>query len=61
MGPDGDKEMVCVDCKKIFYWTKGEQEFFGKKGFTAPKRCMACRVERRKNFDKNERGQSARH
>lgn len=53
------KEMTCNDCQKTFYWTKGEQDFFAKKGFTAPKRCMACRVERRKKMDKTERGQRA--
>lgn len=45
-----DKELECQDCGSSFYWTAGEQDFYNKKGFSAPKRCQKCR--KNKKFDK---------
>jgi len=43
----GDKTLSCTDCKDGFIWTKGEQEFYEKKGFNEPKRCPDCRAKRK--------------
>jgi CxxC-x17-CxxC domain-containing protein len=48
-----NRTMTCLDCKAPFIWTAGEQTFFRDKGFThEPKRCQACRAQRK------ERGQA---
>jgi len=40
-----DKNLVCHDCRKLFCFSQGEQEFFKQKGLTnLPKRCSNCRV-----------------
>jgi CxxC-x17-CxxC domain-containing protein len=45
-----DQVLVCVDCKKEFTFTVGEQQFFEQKGFTSPpKRCKSCRELRRRD------------
>jgi len=44
-----DRALTCVQCNKEFTFTKGEQEFYEQKGFTAePKRCKACRTSRKR-------------
>ena len=43
-----DKSLTCADCGATFVFTAGEQEFFQQKGYTnVPKRCTACRSNRR--------------
>ncbi|MBN1856661.1 MAG: zinc-ribbon domain-containing protein [Dehalococcoidia bacterium] len=43
-----DKTIRCTDCGQDFTFTASEQEFFAEKGFTnEPKRCPACRRQRR--------------
>lgn len=43
-----EKSLVCSDCGKTFAFTVEEQEFFASKGYTnEPKRCPACRQNRR--------------
>jgi CxxC-x17-CxxC domain-containing protein len=43
-----EKNLVCSDCGKSFAFTAEEQEFFASKGYTnEPKRCPACRQNRR--------------
>ncbi len=40
-----DKGISCIDCRQIFIWTAGEQEYWQKQpGFTPPKRCKKCRA-----------------
>ena len=51
-----DKELQCLDCGAKFYWTKGEQDFYNAKGFSAPKRCQNCRSKKKANFDKDKGG-----
>ena len=47
-----DKKLICRDCQKEFIWTKGEQEFFAKKGFDRPPiRCLECRKKKRERND----------
>ena len=39
-----DQTRTCVDCRREFVWTAGEQEYFHEKGFAdPPKRCKECR------------------
>jgi CxxC-x17-CxxC domain-containing protein len=43
-----EKTLQCSDCGKTFPFTVEEQEFFATKGYTnEPKRCPACRQNRR--------------
>jgi len=43
-----DKTLQCVDCGAQFTFSANEQEFFKTKGYTNdPKRCPACREQRR--------------
>ncbi len=51
-----DQELECVQCKKEFTFTAGEQEFFSDKGFTEPRRCKSCRNARRKRSQKEGNG-----
>ena len=43
-----DQVLNCADCGIDFVFSASEQEFFAEKGFaSAPKRCSACRAQRR--------------
>lgn len=42
-----DLIVQCVECKKPFLFTAGEQAFYQERGLAAPKRCPACRLKRR--------------
>ncbi|MDD5703005.1 MAG: zinc-ribbon domain containing protein [Dehalococcoidales bacterium] len=43
-----EKNLQCSDCGKTFPFTVEEQEFFASKEYTnEPKRCPACRSNRR--------------
>jgi CxxC-x17-CxxC domain-containing protein len=45
---EGDQNIVCGLCGKTFVFTAGEREFYQTKGFSSPpKRCPACRRDRR--------------
>jgi CxxC-x17-CxxC domain-containing protein len=39
-----DRIIHCLDCGKDILFTVKQQEFFKKKGFTPPKRCLPCRL-----------------
>lgn len=44
-----DKVLRCVECEAEFTWTNGEQRYFADhKLLFAPKRCRACRDERKR-------------
>jgi len=51
-----DKTIKCKDCGQDFVWTAEEQEFYEKKGFSAPLRCKECRVKARANFNNGQGG-----
>ena len=51
--PYTDKTLTCQDCGQQFTFSADDQEFFGTKGYSEPKRCPACRAAR-----KSERGDS---
>jgi len=38
-----DKQLTCRQCGKEFIFTKGEQEFYLRKGLISPSRCPKCR------------------
>ncbi len=41
--PEGSKQLTCLDCSKLFLFTKGDQTKFEKMGWKEmPKRCEAC-------------------
>lgn len=44
-----ERTINCVECKKDFKFTVGEQEFFLSKKLSQPKRCPECRKARKKN------------
>ncbi len=49
--PEGSKQLTCLDCSKLFLFTKGEQTKFMKMGWTEmPKRCEACKSNRVKRL-----------
>jgi hypothetical protein len=46
--PDSSILIQCLECRNVFEFTQGEQEFFKLKGFHIPKRCPVCREKRRR-------------
>lgn len=50
-----DKKIKCVDCKKEFDFTIGEQEFFLKKAYVDPRRCKSCRKIRKNKRHKKKK------
>ena len=45
--PKDDIKITCVECKKGFRYTIGEQCYFLAKGLAQPKRCPECRAIRK--------------
>lgn len=39
--------IVCRDCQTEFEFSASEADFFASRGLTKPKRCKACRQQRR--------------
>ncbi len=51
-----DRTITCVDCKKTFVFTAGEQEFYASKGFSSdPRRCPECRRKRKESNSQGNR------
>lgn len=48
--PTADETRSCCDCGREFIFTRGEQAFYAKHGFLAPRRCSACRVTRKTRY-----------
>ena len=42
-----DSTLTCVECKSSFLFTADDQRYHSEKGYTEPKRCPACRANRR--------------
>jgi CxxC-x17-CxxC domain-containing protein len=38
-----DQQLMCSDCGQAFTFTAEDQDFFRERGYSAPKRCKACR------------------
>jgi len=49
-----DQEITCL-CGQSFKFTEGEQEFYKTKGLLAPKRCPACRSEKKRRRERRDR------
>lgn len=47
----GDQQLTCSDCGQEFTFSSDDQAFFQERGYSAPKRCKACRQAK-----KNEQG-----
>lgn len=50
-----DRKLNCTACNQPYIFTKGEQEFFLKRGFPEPKRCPECRRKAKRERRKNRR------
>ena len=50
-----DRKLNCTACSTSYVFTKGEQEFFLKRGFPEPKRCPECRKKAKRERRKNRR------
>ena len=46
-----DKTLFCRDCGDDFVWTAGERLYYQQNHLQQPKRCAACRRERRRDMD----------
>ena len=46
-----EKTIFCKDCGKPFTFDEGEQKYYKKHLLEEPKRCKACRKERKLNFE----------
>ncbi len=53
-GQIADRLLTCLDCGRDFIWNSGEQRFYLSKGLSAPKRCRACREQRRATINHDE-------
>lgn len=42
-----NQQLQCIECGQIFEFTAEDQEFYSKKGYSAPKRCPVCRENRK--------------
>lgn len=50
-----DRMLNCKDCGMPFVFTKGEQEFYQKKGFeNDPVRCVDCRAAKKARIASRE-------
>lgn len=59
--PFEDKTIKCVECGADFIFSANEQQFYADKGYqNEPKRCSACRANRRQQFSGGQRGPSYR-
>ena len=51
-----NQQLQCVECGKIFEFAAEDQEFYAKKGYSAPKRCPECRENRKARNNGGSRG-----
>ena len=51
-----DLVCACVDCSRDFTVTEGEREFYEFKKLSLPKRCPACRKERKERIFNMNKG-----
>jgi len=48
--------LQCADCGCEFDFSPEEQEFYGEKGFSTPKRCAPCRSKNRQRKNESRGG-----
>jgi CxxC-x17-CxxC domain-containing protein len=54
-----DLSIKCIDCRKVFTWTAGEQIFFYQKNLTnPPKRCKPCKKAKNHRLSEIEKARS---
>ena len=53
-----DKEIKCVDCGSMFFFTERDQEFYKMKEYKDPKRCIPCRGIKKTKFPNDVRKSS---
>jgi len=44
-----DQQLMCSDCGQAFTFTAEDQDFFRERGYSAPKRCKACRQAKKQD------------
>lgn len=44
------KKIVCAECNEVFLFTGGEQNYYERHHLSEPKRCTACRRQRKELF-----------
>ena len=42
-----EQQLTCADCGAVFTFSVEDQEFYASKGYSAPKRCPACRAAKK--------------
>jgi hypothetical protein len=55
----GGESLVCVDCGEDFIFTGGERRFYDERGLTTPRRCPACRAQRRQEREREDAGRTS--
>jgi uncharacterized membrane protein YsdA (DUF1294 family) len=51
-----DKIIECVECGRTFVWSSGEQRYYREHRLDPPKRCEACRSQRKSERNSGMRG-----
>ena len=51
-----DEVTLCVECGRAFTWSDGEQRYYREHGLDRPKRCPACRAQRKAEARPGESG-----
>src|SRR5262245_5462790 len=55
-----DRELACASCGQSFVFTGGEQAYYAQNGLQEPRRCKACRAQRRAQGGDGGNGDRAR-
>lgn len=55
-----DIEIICLECDRPFTYSSRDQEFFLEHDLSTPRRCRACRAERRRCRAERELQQASR-
>lgn len=53
-----DRDLQCVECGQNFAFSGEDQEFYHQKNYSEPKRCPACRANRKMNSGRGGGGGS---
>jgi hypothetical protein len=51
-----DERIECVECRRVFIWSSGEQDFYREHDLSHPKRCPDYRSQRRADRQSGMRG-----
>lgn len=50
-----DEQLTCIECGTEFIFSVGEQQFYSAKKLSLPKRCKACRDQRKQTHQEEKR------